>query len=177
MNTYFCSIGGSLKGKILYAPNSLTTGVYSINNNLKSINFLERTADAVNVCSTIKTSHGSGLDGISSFFIKTAVSHHQRPPSYLFNCSLLNGTFPDSWKVARIAPIFTKGSADEQSNYRPTSVLPVLSLLLEKVVYNQLYSYLNENNFIYRHIYIYIYIYIFIFLRKISQSNYIRNDT
>ena len=152
MNTYFCSVGENLKSKIPYEPNPLTTGVYSINNNLKSFNFIEITAeDVVNACSTIKTSHGSGVDGISSFFIKTAIYFLARPLSYIFNCSLLNGTFPDSWKVARVAPIFKEGSADELSNYRPISVLPVLSRLFEKLVYNQLYNYLNEYQFIYRH--------------------------
>ena len=91
------------------------------------------------------------MDGISSFFIKTAITILARPLTYLFNCSLLNGTFPDSWKVARIAPIFKEGPTDDPSNYRPISVLPVLSRLFEKIVYNQLYNYLNGNQFIYRH--------------------------
>ena len=86
-----------------------------------------------------------------AFFIKTAVTILARPLSYLFNCSLRNGTFPDSWKVARIAPIFKEGPTDDTSNYRPISVLPVLSRVFEKIVYNQLYNYLNENQFIYRH--------------------------
>ena len=115
-------------------------------------NFLEITEeDVVNALSTIKTSHGSGVDGISGYFIKTLITILARPLSYLFNCSLLNGTFPDSWKVARIAPIFKEGPTDDPSNYRPISVLPVLSRLFEKIVYNQLCNYLNENQFIYRH--------------------------
>ena len=101
MKTYFCSVGENLKAKIPYGQNPLTTGVYSIN-----------------VCSTIKKSHGSGLDGTSSFSIKIAISLLARPLSYLFNCSLLNGTFLDSWKFAMVAPIFKEGSADEQSKYR-----------------------------------------------------------
>ena len=137
MYTYFCSVGEKLKTKIPCEPSPLTTGKYSINNNSKSFNFLDITAeDVVNVCSTIQTSHGSGLDGISSFFIKTAIPFLARPLSYLFNCSLLSGTFPDSWKAARVAPIFKEGSVDEQSNYRPISVLPDLSRLFEKLVYN-----------------------------------------
>ena len=97
MNTYFSRVGENLKAKIPHEPNPLTTGIYSINNNLKLFNFLEITEeDVVNASSTIKTSHGSGVDGISSYFIKTAITILARPLSYLFNCSLLNGTFPDS---------------------------------------------------------------------------------
>ena len=152
MNTYFSRVGENLKAKIPHEPNPLTTGIYSINNNLKLFNFLEITEeDVVNASSTIKTSHGSGEDGISSYFIKTAITILARPLSYLFNFSLLNGNFPDSWKVARIAPIFKEGPTDDPSNYRPISVLPVLSRLFEKIVYSQLCNYLNENQFIYRH--------------------------
>ena len=65
--------------------------------------------------------------------------------------SIINGTFHDSWKVARIAPIPKKGPADDLSNYRPISVLPILPRLFKKIVYNQLYNYLIEKQFIYMH--------------------------
>ena len=53
--------------------------------------------------------------------------------------------FPDSWKVARITPILKDGDRTEKSNYRPISVLPVISKLFEKLVFNQLYQYMKEN--------------------------------
>ena len=81
----------------------------------KSFNFLEITAeDVANVCSTIKTSHRSGLESIFSFLKKTAISFLARPLSYLFNYSRLTGTFHDCWKVARVAPILKEGSADKK---------------------------------------------------------------
>ena len=93
-----------------YEPKSLTTFVYNINNNLKSFSILEITVeDVLSICLTIKTTHGSGLDGISSFLVKTVISYLAKSISYLFNCSLLNGTFPDSWKAASIAPISIGG--------------------------------------------------------------------
>ena len=63
----------------------------------------------------MKTSFGSGLDEISSFFIIA------RSLAYLFNFSLQSGIFPDSWKTARVAPIYREGSKEERSNYRPIS--------------------------------------------------------
>jgi len=151
MNTYFCSAWINLKAKILYDQKPRTTGVYSINNNLQSFNSPEITAEGViNVCSTIKTFHGSGLNVVLAFY-KYCIYFLARPLSYLSNCSLLNGTSPDSCKVARVAPILKERSADKQSNYRPISVLPVLSHRFEKIVYNQLCSYLNENKLICRY--------------------------
>ena len=91
MNTHFYSVGENLKDKVPYEPNPLSTGINSINNNLKSFDFLEITAEGVaNVCSIIKTFHG--VNGISSFFIKTAIYFLARPLPYIFNCSLLNRT-------------------------------------------------------------------------------------
>ena len=55
----------------------------------------------------------------------------------LVNLSITSGIFPDSWKCAVVTP--TKDSA-ELTNFRPISVLPVLSKILERVVYNQLAS-------------------------------------
>ena len=57
--------------------------------------------------------------------------------------------FPDDWKIARVAPTYKDGSEDENSNYRPISVLPVISRLFEKLVYNQLYGFLNMNKLLF----------------------------
>ena len=67
----------------------------------------------------------------------------------LFNLSLSLGRFPDSWKIARVAPIFKDGATDNKSNYRPISVLPVISRLFEKLIFDQLYDYLNRNQLIF----------------------------
>ena len=58
----------------------------------------------------------------------------------IFNLSLATGVFPDSWKIARVAPVFKSGEQDDSSNYRPISVLPFLARLFEKMVYNQIYA-------------------------------------
>ena len=66
----------------------------------------------------------------------------------MFNTSLETSQFPDSWKNARITPIFKDGDKAEKSNYRPISVLPLISRLFEKLVFNQLHQYLVRNNLI-----------------------------
>ena len=63
----------------------------------------------------------------------------------IFNLSIATGVFPDSWKIARVAPTFKRGQTDDQSNYRPISVVPVLSRIFEKLIFNQLYKYLDTN--------------------------------
>ena len=46
-------------------------------------------------------------------------------------------------------PIYKDGPTDDRSNYRPISVLPVVARFFEKLIYEQLYSYLNENNLLF----------------------------
>ena len=61
------------------------------------------------------------------------------------------GVFPDCCKTARIAPVFKDGPDNIKSNYRPISDLPTVSRLFEKVLYDQLYQYLDENKLLYLH--------------------------
>ena len=82
--------------------------------------------------SKFKTSKGFGVDNISSFFLKKGMPILASSLSQLFNLSISIGQFPDSWKVARVAPIHKDGPTDDRSNYRPISVLPVVARLVEK---------------------------------------------
>ena len=61
------------------------------------------------------------------------------------------GVFPDSLKIAKETPVFKTGDLKEISNYRPISVLPCFSKILERIMHNHLYSYLvNEKNIIFK---------------------------
>ena len=57
------------------------------------------------------------------------------------NKSIETGYFPDSLKLANVAPVFKKEDPLDKSNYRPLSILPLLSKVYEKVIYNQLSDY------------------------------------
>ena len=87
-----------------------------------------------------------GLDKVSSRLLKDAADIVAPSLTSLFNISINTGCFPSTWKLAKISPLFKKGSKQDPSNYRPISVLPTISKLLEKAVHMQLYSYLCDNN-------------------------------
>src|SRR5436190_2320960 len=64
----------------------------------------------------------------------------------LINLSLENGVFPKIYKLAKVIPIYKKGSPLDVTNYRPISLLPILSKVLEKLYLKRLLSFLNQYN-------------------------------
>ena len=68
----------------------------------------------------------------------------------LFNNCVYGGIFPDRLKIARVIPLFKTGDRSNISNYRPISLLPVLSKIFEKLIHGRLVSFLDKNKVIYR---------------------------
>ena len=64
----------------------------------------------------------------------------------LFNISIETNIFPSEWKLAKVTPIHKNKERDDPNNYRPISVIGAIAKVFERVVYNQLYFYLTENN-------------------------------
>ena len=71
-----------------------------------------------------------------------------RPVTYIINLSSRQCIYLDNLKIAKVIPILKQGSRDSCDNYRPISVLPVLSKILEKCIYNQLMYYIITENII-----------------------------
>ncbi len=68
------------------------------------------------------------------------------PIAHLVNLSIKTGEFPQNFKTAVVTPVFKSGETDEVCNYRPISIVPVISKVLEKLVVEQLMNYLEKNN-------------------------------
>ena len=70
------------------------------------------------------------------------------PLKIIFRNILLTSIYPDIWKLANVIPIFKKGDKQSIKNYGPVSLLPFCDKIIEKIIFNNLYSYLNVNNLI-----------------------------
>ena len=68
------------------------------------------------------------------------------PLQIIFQDCLNSGMFPDSWKYANVQPVHKKLNRQVKSNYRPISLLPICGKILEKIVFDNVYSFLNHNN-------------------------------
>ena len=86
-----------------------------------------------------------GSDGIPYVYLKDAFPVLALYVTIIINTSIVTGLFPKLWKYPYVVPLFKSGDVDEVGNYRPISLLPVLSKLLEKIVATQLMLFLEEN--------------------------------
>ena len=88
--------------------------------------------------------------------IKSVIDYICKPLSHIFNVSLLTGCFPEQMKASKVIPLFKSDDKKLVNNYRPVSVLPVFSKILEKIIYNRLINHfdthclLNSNQFGFR---------------------------
>ena len=94
---------------------------------------------------SLKPNKNQGRDIIHANVIKTIYEELKRPLLNIFYQSLKSGIFPDKLKISKVFLIYKSGEKYVLSNYRPTSVLPCFSKILERIMYNRLYNYLNEN--------------------------------
>ena len=88
----------------------------------------------------------AGLDKIPCKLLKVAADIIAPSLTKIYQRSIISGIFPLEWKLARVTPVFKKGKMNNPCNYRPISVIPTVAKIFEKIVYDQLYNYLNENN-------------------------------
>ena len=85
------------------------------------------------------------LDTINNQIVKTASMQLSKPMCIIVNKSISEGIVPSIYKKARIIPLNKKGPTNDCGNYRPVSLLPSLSKILEKAVCQQMMFYLNKN--------------------------------
>ena len=69
--------------------------------------------------------------------------------SWQINLSISTNSFPDHWQIAKVTPLHNGGARNDSNNYRPISVLPILSKILEKHVASSLPVFLRHNNLLY----------------------------
>ena len=95
---------------------------------------------------SFKRHKATGVDNIPTNLLKDSAAVIAKPLAYIINLSLSTGTVPTEWKTARITPIHKSGDVTKADNYRPISILPAVSKILEKAVQKQLLNHLEENN-------------------------------
>ena len=124
---------------------------HSINKG-KSFDFKESNQqDIAKLLTSIDSTKAVGIDNISGLFLKDGASCISQPLSQIFNLSIKLSKFPSLCKATKIKPLFKKCSKTEPKNYRPISLLPLISKIFEKVVHDQTQKFLIDNNLLYKY--------------------------
>ena len=149
-NVYFANIGEKLASKI----------GENINNNAGYTNYISMLSsvetrfqfkcitdnDTRLAIDKLENKSSSGHDGISNKLLKVLQFELSKSLTLIINQMITTGVFPDLFKISKIIPLFKKGDSSLLSNYRPISLLPTISKIFERILYNQLYEYFNSNN-------------------------------
>ena len=104
--------------------------------------------EVMNLCKQIEIMKASGMDKLSARVCKDAFLVLSDQLAFLFNRSLSREIFPDSWKVAKVIPLFKGGDREQVGNYRPVSLLPLPGKILEKIVHKRITQFWETNNFL-----------------------------
>ena len=143
-NNHFTNIGQSLAQEI---PSSEIDPLAYVNSVDGVFSFQRiNVQKVIKLLKAIDVSKATGLDKIPNRLLKIAADVVAPSLTGIFNQSLVTGIFPSDWKMAKLSPIFKNGSKSDLNNYRPISVIPTVAKSFEKIIYDQLYQYLNENS-------------------------------
>ena len=100
------------------------------------------------IIQNMKTTSSTGLDNINSYVLKLAQEELIPAITHIINLSITQKKFPDSWKISKIITLHKKGEMFLAQNFRPVSLLSVVSKVLEKAIFLQMFKYFEENNLI-----------------------------
>ena len=93
----------------------------------------------------LKKNKSTGCDNLPARMLKDSSTVLSKQVAFIINLSLKTSNVPTMWKCSKIVPVYKSGSSDNVENYRPISILPVLSKIMEKAVQQQLLHYLETN--------------------------------
>ena len=103
-------------------------------------------AQVIKMVKSIKT-NACGVDGISAFFLKLGITYSVYAFTNIINTSIIYKKFPSRWKNALVKPLPKINNPSCASDYRPISLLPAFSKVLEKLIAKQMIEYLKETNY------------------------------
>ena len=147
-NSCFVNIGPNVAAFIPESKTSFQKYIHYDGPCLSTINPTD--LELENPFASLKTNKSSGYDDISADVVKKASDEIFVILKHIFNISLAKEIFLDKLKIVRVTPIFKIGNRTLVTNYRPISVLPCFSKLLERIMYDRLHKCLEEDNIPYQ---------------------------
>lgn len=146
---YFASVGEQLASEVRPSAKPKYSGLCRSNSQCASMFLTPVSAQEVmDHILELKDGTATGIDGIKVEVIKAVRFYVAGPLSQIFNLCFQTGMYPNKFKAAIIVPIYKAGSRNKTENYRPISLLPQCSKILEKCMKSRIMGFLMQNNLI-----------------------------
>ena len=104
-----------------------------------------------NLLKSCNVNKAAGIDNVSGRFLKDGADVLGIPITQICSLSIELSHFPKDCKVAKLKPLYKKGTKTDPKNFRPISLLPIVSKIFEKVIHDQTMEYLTDNNILYKY--------------------------
>ena len=147
-NEFFINLGPNLAAKIPPSNMNIDSYLPHVCTIFAEISVTEE--ELKKVFFSLKPNKTPGYDNINVNIVKKIYEELKTPLMRIFNILLSTGIFPDKLKIAKVSPVFKNSEKDLLTSYRPISVLPCFSKILERIMYDRLYSYLTENKILFK---------------------------
>ena len=151
-NIHFATVGSVLSKNIKYSSSGTKFNKF-LGSSYPHCMYINPTCvpEIKKILSVMQSKNSCGLDEIPMSILKRSPDNILFILCHIFNLSLAQGKFICDFKKAKVIPVHKKGSKLDVNNYRPISLLPVMSKILERIVYKRLHSFLNQAKFFHQH--------------------------
>ena len=119
---------------------------YITKKHLNTLNFSNN--DIERIIQNLDPNRAHGHDKISICMTKICSKSICKPLQFIFRQCIDTGSFPLEWKKVNVVPVHKKVDKQCLKNYGPVSLLPICGKIFERLIFNEMFRFLNENNLI-----------------------------
>lgn len=153
MNQFFIDKVKAIRRNMSKVVINLTTCMQIMQNKRCRLSLSHVTVSkVVKLLSSLSNSRSTAVDELDNYSVKIAAPVIAGPLHHIITLSIMQHSFPRSWKYAKVLPLHKKLDPLHKKNYRPVAILSPLSKILEKIVYEQLYSYFTANKILHQNL-------------------------
>ena len=146
-NEFFVNIRPNLANKIPQCDLTFKWYLPTVNTMLNETVLSENKFEEAS--KSLKRNKAPGHDGLDVNIITSVYELIKKSQLKIFNESINLGIFQENMKIVKVTPIFKSDKKELLTNYRPTSILLCFAKILERIMYNRVCDYLNDNNLLF----------------------------
>ena len=145
-NSFFINTGANLAKSMPSEPRSPAMCIKGNSQSMAIMSIIKK--DVIDIITNLKVI-SPGWDSISAVVVMATNPCFNEPLLHILNLYVMYGIFPSELKLSKVIPLYKANGSMVFSNYRRVSVLPVFPEILERIMYNQLLSFINKRKLLY----------------------------